>query len=1108
MFLLLVGISKAFSQPELTRIETEVPSTGNGPYLRSLTDLDGKVYFPYNNKMIEVNDDYQTREITLSNSIGSPQNINSIVALGDKLLINNYHFNLYHYEPGLLNPMTGEVELLKDINPSGHSYPNQLYSTGEKAYFQAYDGTEYAIWSTDGNEENTKKIISLDSDCNPRYFQYNGVLYISINGTSSSNAFWVTDGTKEGTKKLTDNSNYDYGYATTASDNYFYFVVRGSDSFYQLFQSDGTTAGTKMVIESTSTYYYSQMFVFKIDEKIFYSFYGYDGLTRIFHLDENTLQANEVIQLSYSISNLNSDGNQAYFIKNGDERGIWRTNGTQAGTFLVKAFEEYETLYTNLSTTFNNKFFVSMYSPDTGGEPWISDGTIAGTKQLKDIYPGPFPSMASTYSVFFSEALDVLFFNASTPTTGNEVWITDGTESGTFLLKDFNTLRQNLSMFKIVATEKKLYAQTSYFNYESPNLFELSLGGNQLKSSLEQERATFATQTAMAGFKNDIYFNGYPINDDGTYPYALYRLSSDESIEPVKGYLYSYGLTEIDNKLFFAGSAGQGYELWVSEDGSSEGTYQVADIAPGSYSSMETSPTNELPIVYFGGKYFFAANNNISGRELWVTDLTEAGTELFFDLEPGNDWSEPRNFFVAGDKLYFTANSDGNAKLWVTDGTSENTAIVADIETDLLFYVGSQVYFLEEYNYRYYKLWKTDGTVEGTEEIRDLGYFYNTVPAIQFDEGFVYCDYNGSSYDYYLIDNEGADTKFKSSTGQIIGLTTKDNYVYYTVGSEMRITNGSDIDDKVIDLYDAAYLQTNSSNKFYTIFGEDLIFYSYDYEEYAYSLWKLNLFKPVASIIYDSDPLESGETINFGTLSEGNQSGIETVTIENGGFVDWSFPQGSTLAVMGDAAKDFIIVSGSLPSMLRPGESFDIDIRFKPTTGDVREAYIELPALAGSGSPGIVNLEGVGTNFEQTIKLQVPSKILYKNTPIALDIEATSGLPVTLSSSDKTVAEFVDGNLVTKKFGTITITATQGGNAYFHAADPATKEVDIVVGGQSIAFNSANTYRIDDDPFELSATSTSGNPVTFASGDATVLSISGTTATILKAGVVSVTASV
>src|SRR5256885_258574 len=64
---------------------------------------------------------------------------------------------------------------------------------------------------------------------------------------------------------------------------------------------------------------------------------------------------------------------------------------------------------------------------------WFSDGTLAGTNFVKDIYPGPTSSSISSY---FDAGLGNIYFVANDGTSGQELWKSDGTPAGTQLVKD------------------------------------------------------------------------------------------------------------------------------------------------------------------------------------------------------------------------------------------------------------------------------------------------------------------------------------------------------------------------------------------------------------------------------------------------------------------------------------------------------------------------------------------------------------------------------------------------------------------------------------------------------------------------------------------------
>ena len=68
-----------------------------------------------------------------------------------------------------------------------------------------------------------------------------------------------------------------------------------------------------------------------------------------------------------------------------------------------------------------------------GRELWMSDGTESGTVMVKEIYPG-----GNSNPDYLTQCNSKLFFNANDGIHGAELWVSDGTESGTMLVKDIN----------------------------------------------------------------------------------------------------------------------------------------------------------------------------------------------------------------------------------------------------------------------------------------------------------------------------------------------------------------------------------------------------------------------------------------------------------------------------------------------------------------------------------------------------------------------------------------------------------------------------------------------------------------------------------------------
>jgi len=122
---------------------------------------------------------------------------------------------------------------------------------------------------------------------------------------------------------------------------------------------------------------------------------------------------------------------------------------------------------------------------------------------------------------------------------------------------------------------------------------------------------------------------------------------------------------------------------------------------------------------------------------------------------------------------------------------------------------------------------------------------------------------------------------------------------------------------------------------------------------------------------------------------------------------------------------------------------------------------------------------------------------------------ASSGLDLVFSvrPADAAVAEVQGGRIVVRGAGTATIYATQGGNAAYQQAQ-AERLFSVKKARQTIRFPAF--VRPPFSPgasFSLSASATSGGPVTYTADPAGIVSITGSTATMISAGKVKITAS-
>jgi uncharacterized repeat protein (TIGR01451 family) len=210
-------------------------------------------------------------------------------------------------------------------------------------------------------------------------------------------------------------------------------------------------------------------------------------------------------------------------------------------------------------------------------------------------------------------------------------------------------------------------------------------------------------------------------------PYAHAKLQEPYlvlDINPGSNDSRPYGLTKVDNTLFFAGYDSNGRELWQS-DGTEAGTVLVRDISPGD------SSTDLQFLTDMNGMLFFWADDGSHGLELWKSNGTEAGTVLVKDINPGSGHSAPTSITEVNGSIFFAAD-DGihGPELWASDGSESGTVLVRDAVPGSY---GSYPQYLRTVNGLLYysatdlssngygrELWKSDGTEAGTAMVKDI----------------------------------------------------------------------------------------------------------------------------------------------------------------------------------------------------------------------------------------------------------------------------------------------------------------------------------------------------------------------------------------------------
>jgi len=109
--------------------------------------------------------------------------------------------------------------------------------------------------------------------------------------------------------------------------------------------------------------------------------------------------------------------------------------------------------------------------------------------------------------------------------------------------------------------------------------------------------------------------------------------------------------------------------------------YHVSDINllaesdPGNIGNYISPLDWVYPVV--NNVAYFEADDGFHGRELMRSDGTAAGTFLVADLNQGEGSTLIRNMIVINDKVYFSASTNGYSYYaWVTDGTEAGTQMI------------------------------------------------------------------------------------------------------------------------------------------------------------------------------------------------------------------------------------------------------------------------------------------------------------------------------------------------------------------------------------------------------------------------------------------------
>ena len=301
-----------------------------------------------------------------------------------------------------------------------------------------------------------------------------------------------------------------------------------------------------------------------------------------------------------------------------------------------------------------------------GRELWESDGTAAGTRLVKDIYPGS----RSSDPWSLAEVGGELLFSAHQRTQGSWLWKSDGTKAGTTLVRDVGCCLRIVDV-----------AGTAFLEgYDRQHGFELwkSDGTPPARSSSRTSTQVARARTPLSSRElgDTLFFQA----NDGTHGEELWKsdgtaprheAGQGHQSRELLGDPFPLG-TWRERSSFSAAArwwalevrrdrsgnnAGQrrrgpefaavGRELFFEGFDSSHGvssgspTARRREQSSSRTSTLATGARFPCRSGTWPGTLFFEAYDPVHGRELWKSDGTRAGTTLVKDIIPGRAGGKP-----------------------------------------------------------------------------------------------------------------------------------------------------------------------------------------------------------------------------------------------------------------------------------------------------------------------------------------------------------------------------------------------------------------------------------------------------------------------------------
>ena len=352
-----------------------------------------------------------------------------------------------------------------------------------------------------------------------------------------------------------------------------------------------------------------------------------------------------------------------------DDRELWRSDGTAEGTRRVIDLRPgaASSFPTDLTVRGRTLFFAAS-DGDTGRELWRSDGSKAGTKLLKNIRPGA----AGSSPQHLARVGRMIFFTADDGEHGRELWRTDGTAAGTRRLTSFDPaaeLKDNPAegltavgglLYFMAASDRKCCAHDEVWRSDGTRDGTFMVKDIDLAYGLEN--VTFADVDGTAVFR--------AIHRDRGQ--ELWRTRGSRASTAVLSNISPGYPTNVCGTL-----GGVGYFL-TYQSGGTEALYRTDGTAGGTRKLYEHPALDQCAWERYQGSLYWYADS-----ALWRTDGTGDSPELVKTWPTGEEVYQRNasgGLLYLSVASGFSPDEDGHdVELWRSDGTDAGTYKLEDL---------------------------------------------------------------------------------------------------------------------------------------------------------------------------------------------------------------------------------------------------------------------------------------------------------------------------------------------------------------------------------------------------------------------------------------------